>query len=68
MVPNRAPTRGTYPAFYARLLLADMHAPNSTFNDTWAMFWATQPGAEDLFTPDLWTDEHLDALQAPELV
>lgn len=39
-----------------------------SFNETWALFWSTQPGPEDVFTPEVWTDAHLAMLQVQELV
>ncbi|EFN50775.1 hypothetical protein CHLNCDRAFT_142491 [Chlorella variabilis] len=55
-----------FPAEYARHLLAAMHNEPS-HNATWGVFWETQPGPEGVFTPEVYTDEHLALLQCPEL-
>ncbi len=44
-----------------------MHT-DSSFNETWGRFLAVMPSADDLLTPELFTDELMDMLQTPELV
>ena len=44
--------RTGFPAEYARLLLDEMHN-DPAFNQTWGVFWATQPGPEGVFTPEV---------------
>lgn len=52
---------------YAQELLKNMHK-DPTFNKTYALFLATQPGPNETFTPEVYTDAHLEMLQHPELV
>ena len=37
-------------------------------NATWGLFWSAHPGPEGTFTPEVYTDAHLEVLQAPALV
>lgn len=32
------------------------------------LFWATQPSPDDIFTPEVMTDHHIELLQAPSIV
>lgn len=57
----------TFAAGLARELLTQMHT-DPGFNETWGLFWSTQPGPDDVCTPEVWTDEHLGMLQAADLV
>jgi hypothetical protein len=41
-----------FPAEYARDLLDVMHN-DPTHNETWAAFWATQPGPDGVFTTEV---------------
>lgn len=55
-----------FPAEYARHLLDAMHN-DPAHNETWDLFWSVHPGPDDVFTAELYTDEQLAMLQAPEL-
>lgn len=55
-----------FPAEYARHLLDSMHN-DPGFNKTWKTFWATQPGPDGVFTPEVYTDQHIEMLHCGEL-
>ncbi len=41
---------------------------DTAFQETFALYMAKLPGPEVLFTPEMYSDEDLAALQTPELV
>ena len=45
----RRPADGAYPADMARRWLAAMHG-DPAHNATWGLYWATQPGPDEVFT------------------
>lgn len=55
-----------FPAEFARDLLDAMHN-DPQHNATWGLFWSAHPGPEGTFTPEVYTDAHLEMLQAPAL-
>lgn len=48
--------------------LAEMRLKDPEHNITFDLFWKTQPEPEEVFSPDMWEDEHFDMLQSTSLV
>lgn len=55
-----------YSAELARDWLDRMHNEPG-FNETWRLYWEGLPTPGHVFTPELYTDQHLDMLHTPEL-
>ncbi len=49
-------------------MLADMRINDAAHNETYELFWQTQPDMEEVFSPDMWKDHHFDKLQSKVLV
>lgn len=45
-----------------------MRLKDPEHNATFDLFWKTQPEPEEVFSPDMWEDEHFDMLQSTVLV
>lgn len=45
-----------------------MRINNPEHNATFDLFWKTQPEPEEVFSPDMWQDNHFDELQSTVLV
>jgi hypothetical protein len=56
-------------AFAAEYALDFVHQmyTNSSFNATYAPYLATLPSADELFTPEMWQEDHVAMLQTPAL-